>query len=185
MTAGAKVPWRFQFSGTLKAIYVMRYAMFSGGAAIALALAQRAYDGRVGIGLAFGLLVGLFLFRGQLRPFRVPAMGLGKERIHFVHRGLERTLEWSNVKSVSAHDRWVAVVLEAPAVRPDGTTGDSVEILARDYGLSAPALATVLEGFLQPVRRSALPPDAEVQRVLGVIPGAGPGSEAGGPRPGA
>lgn len=157
--AGAEVPWRFQFSGTLKAIYVMRYAMFSGGAAIALALAQRAYDGRVGIGLVFGLLVGLFLFRGQLRPFRVPAMGLGQERLHFVHRGQERTLEWTRVTSISPHDRYVALMLEG---------GGSMELLARDYGLSAQALATLLQGFLQPVRRGLLPADAEVQRALGV-----------------
>jgi hypothetical protein len=163
MTAAAEVPWRFQLSGTLKAIYVMRYAMFSGGAAIAFALAQRAYDGRVGIGLLLGLLVGLFLFRGQLRPFRVPAMGLGRERIHFVHRKQERTLEWAKVMSVSPHDRYVALMLEG---------GGSMEILARDYGLSAPALATLLEGFLQPVRRSLLPADPEVQRALGVAQGA-------------
>jgi hypothetical protein len=160
--AGGEVPWRLQFSGTLKAIYVMRYAMFSGGAAIALGMAQRAYDGHVGIGLALGFLVGLFLFRGQLRPFRVPAIGLGKERIHFVHRGKEKLVEWANVKSITPHDRWVALMLE---------TGDSVELLARDYGLSAQALATLLQGFLQPVRRSALPADAEVQRTLGVTPG--------------
>lgn len=153
------VPWRFQFSGTLKAIYVMRYLMFSGGAAIALAVAQRAYDGHVGIGLVFGLLVGFFLFRGQLRPFRVPAMGLGRDRIHFVHRKQDKTLEWTKVTSVSAHDRYVALVLEG---------GGSMEILARDYGLSAQALATLLQGFLQPVRRNLLPPDAEVRRALGV-----------------
>ena len=159
MTAGAEVPWRFQFSGTLKAIYVMRYAMFSGGAAIALALAQRAYDGHVGIGLAFGFLVGLFLFRGQLRPFRVPAMGLGRDRIHFVHRGQDKALEWTRVTSISPHDRYVALVLEG---------GGSMELLARDYGLSAQALATLLQGFLQPVRRNLLPADAQVVRALGV-----------------
>ena len=148
MTAigSATVPWRFQFSGTLKAIYVMRYAMFSGGAAIALALAQRAYDGHVGIGLVFGLLVGLFLFRGQLRPFRVPAMGLGRERIHFVHRKQDKALEWTRVTSISPHDRYVALVLEG---------GGSMELLARDYGLSAQALATLLQGFLQPATPSA------------------------------
>ncbi|HEY8206116.1 MAG TPA: hypothetical protein VIG99_01455 [Myxococcaceae bacterium] len=158
-TGGATVPWRFQFSGTLKAIYVMRYAMFSGGAAIALAVAQRAYDGHVGIGLIFGLLVGLFLFRGQLRPFRVPAMGLGRERIHFVHRKQDKALEWTRVTSISPHDRYVALVLEG---------GGSMELLARDYGLSAQALATLLEGYLQPVRRNLLPLDAEVVRALGV-----------------
>ncbi|HYV48418.1 MAG TPA: hypothetical protein VFA20_26340 [Myxococcaceae bacterium] len=160
MTAsGAEVPWRFQFSGTLKGIYVMRYLMFSGGAGIALAVAQRAYDGRVGIGLAFGLLVGLFLFRGQLRPFRVPAMGLGREQLHFVLKKQDKALEWAKVTSVSAHDRYVALVLEG---------GGSMEILARDYGLSSQALATLLQGFLQPVRRNLLPPDAEVRRALGV-----------------
>lgn len=159
MSDGAEVPWRFQFSGTLKAIYVMRYLMFSGGVAIALAVAQRAYDGHVGIGLVAGLLVGLFLFRGQLRPFRVPAMGLGRERIHFVHRKQDRAIEWDKVTSVSAHDRYVALVMEG---------GGSMELLARDYGLSSQALATLLQGFLQPVRRSLLPADAEVRRQLGV-----------------
>ena len=170
MTAEAAAPWRFQFSSTLKAIYVMRYAMFSGGAAIALALAQRAYDGHVGIGLALGLLVGLFLFRGQLRPFRVPAMGLGRERIHLVYRGQERTVEWALVSSISPHDRYVALVLEG---------GGSMELLARDYGLSAQALATLLQGFLQPSRRDQLPPDAEVQRALGVASTPGADSRAG------
>ena len=159
----SEVPWRFQFSGTLKAIYVMRYLMFSGGAAIAFALAQRAYDGRVGVGLLLGLLVGLFLFRGQLRPFRVPAMGLGREQIHFVHRKQDKALEWTKVTSISAHDRYVALVLEG---------GGSMEILARDYGLSAQALATLLQGFLQPVRRGQLPPDEEVVRALGAATGA-------------
>jgi len=154
----SEVPWRFQFSGTLKAIYVMRYLMFSGGAAIALAVAQRAYDGHVGIGLLLGLPVGLFLFRGQLRPFRVPAMGLGRDRIHFVHKKQDRALEWEKVASISAHDRYVALVLEG---------GGSMEILARDYGLSSQALATLLQGFLQPVRRNLLPSDAEVRRALG------------------
>jgi hypothetical protein len=167
--AGADVPWRFQFSGTLKAIYVMRYLMFSGGAAIALAVAQRAYNGHVGIGLALGLLVGLFLFRGQLRPFRVPAMGLGRDQLHFVHRKQDRPVEWTKVTSVSAHDRYVAVVLEG---------GGSMEILARDYGLSAQALATLLQGFLQPVRRNLLPSDAEVRRVLGAADGAASGAGA-------
>jgi hypothetical protein len=162
-TAGAAVPWRFHFSSTLKAIYVMRYAMFSGGAAIALAVAQRAYDGHVGIGLCAGLLVGLFLFRGQLRPFRVPAMGLGRERIHFVRKKRDEPLEWSRVTSISPHDHYVALMLEG---------GGSMEILARDYGLSAQALATLLQGFLQPARRGQLPPDAEVMRVLGAATGA-------------
>jgi len=156
-------PWRFQDSGTLKAIYVMRYAMFSGGAAIALAVAERAYHGRVGPGLASGLLLGLWLFRGQLRPFRVPALGLGKEQIHLVHRGKERALEWAGVRSISVRGRRVALEVEAP-----GGAAEPVELLARDYGLSAGSLAAMLEGLRQPARRSELPPDARVRREMGV-----------------
>lgn len=163
------MPWRFQFSGTLKAIYVMRYAMFSGGAGIALGVAERAVTGRTPfLGLLVGLGIGLLLFRGQLRPLTLPVLALGHRHLFFVRKGAAVRVPWVNLKAVSPRHLWVVVQLHAPGTRPDGTPGDSFELLARDFGLSAPALATLLEGYLEPGRRSGLPSDEDVEKRMGI-----------------
>jgi hypothetical protein len=167
------MPWRFQISATLKAIHVMRYAMFAGGVGIALGLALRAVTGEAPLwGLAVGLGVGLWIFRGQLRPFRLPALALGRTHLFFVRRGAAVRVPWGNVKGVSPGDRGaVRVELREPGTRPDGTAGSSFELKARDFGLGPAALGALLQGYLQPARRSGLPADEEVAKAMGISGG--------------
>jgi hypothetical protein len=162
-------PWRFQFSSTLKSIYVIRYLLFSGGAAIAVAMVQRLASGseRTGLGLLAGLAVGLVLFRSQLRPLSLPVLALGQEHLFFVRKGKAIALPWPAIRAVTERGKHVAVQLAATATRPDGTAGDAFELRGSDFGLTAPQLAQLLQGYREPLARSPLPTDAELRQAMG------------------
>jgi hypothetical protein len=170
MPASSPAPWRFQFSSTLKSIYLIRYLLFSGGAAIGVAMVQRLalHSERLGLGLLLGLAVGLVLFRGQLRPFSLPVLALGQDHLFFARKGSAVTVPWRAIQRVAEQDKVVSIQLDAPATLPDGKSGTSFELRGGDFGLGTRQLAQLLQEFQQPDRRATLPADAEVRQRLGL-----------------
>jgi hypothetical protein len=168
MQPSAPLPWRFQFSSTLKSIYLIRYLLFSGGAAIGLAMIQRLalHSERLGLGLLLGFALGLVLFRGQLRPFSLPVLALGQEHLFFVRKGSAIIIPWRAIQRVTEQDKVVAVQLDAPATLPDGKSGTAFELKGGDFGLNARQLAQLLQEHQQPAHRATLPTDAEVRQQL-------------------
>ncbi len=163
------LPWHFAFSSTLKAIYLIRFLLFSGGVAIAFAIGQRIAFGneRALTGLAIGLLLGLVLFRGQLRSLRWPTLTLSQEAIYLAQGKRVLRLPWTNVRKVAATADSATLELWASAVDPDGSSLDQVVLEARKLGTTADVLATSLQSNMESVElRARLPTDARVTTLL-------------------
>jgi hypothetical protein len=169
VAATAPAPWRFAFSGTLKSIYVIRWLLFSGGTAIAFAMVERlAFESeRPLLGLGLGFLVGLGVFRGQLRPLRWPSLSLSQDALYLVQGKQVTTLPWSSIRAVVAEGHLVTLQLAQPLTAPSGEVIDQVKLDAKKLGTSVPLLTDALAPVVADrAARSALPTDGKLRALL-------------------
>jgi hypothetical protein len=167
MMEAAMPRWRFAFSPNLKLIYLCRYGLFSGGCAIAGAMLQRMLTDppRAGLGLILGWVLGLYLFRGQLRPFRFFELALAQEQLFLVRRKKAWTIPWNKVASLEPSHQGVALKLTEPLPLPAGNPSTTVALRGRELGVSAALLADAV-GQAWAGGRSELPADEQVRRLL-------------------
>lgn len=159
-------PWRYGFSPTLKAIYVIRYLLFSGGVAVAAAMVQRAAFGAQPptLGLLIGLAVGLVLFRSQLRPLGYPALLLSRDALYVVRRKAFVTLPWTAIRSVAQEGEEVALSLDPPLPLPEGSTA-RFALRPAQLSVPAPRLSAELRAVVEdPRARAQLPDDAALRQ---------------------
>ena len=172
MTSMPTPRWRYAFSSTLKGIYVMRYLLFSGGAAIAGAMLERAItrsDATPLTGLLAGALLGLLVFRGQFSAARGPILGLSREHLHIVRKRVATTVPWSVIDGVTLAEGLVSLKFSAPLQAPDGSFVEEIRLDARRFGVGAAPLHQELSALAtDPAMRGALPPDRDVRLSLGL-----------------
>jgi hypothetical protein len=164
-----RAPFAFGASSALKGIYVIRYLMFSGGTAIAGAMIDRLAFGaeRGAFGLLAGLLVGLVVFRSQLKALWWPRIVLSQDALYLVQRKQAVTLPWSSIASVAHDGPRVVLQLKAPMKSPDGAAVDQIQLEAKKFASGAQGLADALRKPLDSAEeRAKLPPDPAVRKTL-------------------
>ncbi|MFZ5468412.1 MAG: hypothetical protein ACOZIN_03150 [Myxococcota bacterium] len=164
--------WRYGFSATLKGIYLIRYLLFSGGAAIAAAMVERLlFPGHAPVaGWVLGLGVGLFVFRGQLFPLSWPTLLLSRDHLYLVRKRQAMALPWKSVRAVRHDDARVTLELGEPMRAPDGQLADQISLEAKKLGTPAGDLVLELERLLtDPKALATLPEDVRVRRDLGLL----------------
>ncbi|MBI3183881.1 MAG: hypothetical protein HYZ28_17225 [Myxococcales bacterium] len=165
----APTEWRYGLSTTYRGIYLLRYLLFSSGLAVGFALLERQVLGSrppLG-GLAVGLLAGLVLFRGQLRPLRWPRVLLSRETLYVVHRRQTVALPWPALREVAQVGELVAIRLAQPIAAPSGEPAEEIRLEARKLGAAPDRLATALERLrTDSAARGGLPEDVAVRAVL-------------------
>ncbi len=114
-----------------------------------------------------GFLVGLVLFRGQLRPLRWPRLALSQSTLYVLSRRSAVQLPRQAIRSIGADDRTVTLNLSTPMQAPDGAVADQVHLIPQTLTIARDALQSTLSAWLNDGDfRSRLPSDAEVQARL-------------------
>jgi len=156
----------FSHSGTLRSIYVLRYFLFAGGAAVAGALLQlRATKvERPVLGLLVGLAVGLVLFLGQIRNAFAPRLALSQGALYLVKHRHSARLPWEHVREVVREGNRVVLRLSVPTSWNGRDPGSEIHLLPRQLGTGAEELFESLQGFaLEPSSRQMLPTDEDLR----------------------
>jgi hypothetical protein len=170
------VPWRYGISSTLKGVYVLRYLLFSGGAAIAGALLERATapSHRPWVGFLVGFLTGLIIFRGQLRALRWPRLYLARDSLYLVQARRVVALPWKALHAVSPTSGRLTLSLKEPLLAPDGHPAEAIQLEASKLGVAAADLERALRGYVEDATaRGRLPEDAQVLALLSPEPADG------------
>jgi len=153
---------RYGVSSTFRGIYVMRWLLFSGAAAIGLGWLELQWNrGQgAGTGLGIGLACGLVLFRGQLAPLRWPVLVLRRDRLHLLHRRKDVSFPWQAVARAFATGSQLTLEFRQPLLGPDGEPTAAIQLDARRFGVDAPTWAEELtELAANASARQALPPE--------------------------
>jgi hypothetical protein len=161
--------WTYGASSALRGIYLLRYLLFSGGLSIAGAMVHRAAlkSERPVLGLAVGLLIGLFLFRSQLRPLSWPRLVLSQNALYLVQRQRAVTLPWASISKVAVEGTRVSVQLKAPMTSPSGEVADQIQLESRMFAAGAAMLGAALSAAVEnPSERGRLPDDGKVRQLL-------------------
>ncbi|MGQ0507895.1 MAG: hypothetical protein ACT4TC_21545 [Myxococcaceae bacterium] len=163
--------WLYSYSSTLRSIYVLRFLLFSGGAAVAGGVIQRlaTQSDRVGWGLLLGLIAGMVLFRGQLAQVRAPSLALSREALYLVQRKQAVTLPWNTVSGVSIDGPRVVVQLSKTLETPGGAPADQIQLEAKRFGAAPTTLHNALStALLGEEARRTLPADDRVRSLLSI-----------------
>jgi hypothetical protein len=170
-TSNHTLPWRYGVSNAFKGIYVMRYLIFAGGLAIALAVLERTFlkSEHPVMGLVIGFIAGLLMFRSQLRPLFWPTLVLSQQSLYLLRRKHALALPWSNIRTVSEQSGRVALQLAEPMTSPEGQVVEQLQLDPRTLGTKAASLLALIQSAVQSTeRRSQLPTDAHVRRAVGL-----------------
>jgi hypothetical protein len=171
VTPADRLQWRFDTSGTLRGIYVIRFFLFSGGCAILGALVERAATGsdRSVAGLLIGFALGMVLFRGQLRALGWPALVLSQERLYLIVKGKAvAVIPWSSIGEVERQHGLVCLRL-VEAV--EGGSTQALRLVPRQHGVGLESLEKTLRTLAgDPALRSRLPSDEQLRRVSAIPP---------------
>jgi hypothetical protein len=171
VTQGDRLQWRFDTSGTLRGIYVIRYFLFSGGGAILGALIERAATGsdRSVAGLLIGFALGMVLFRGQLRALGWPSLVLSQEKLYLVAKGKAvAVIRWSSIGEIERQHGVVCLrLIEAVG----GGSSKALRLEPRQHGVGAESLEKTLRMLAgDPALRSRLPSDEQLRRASAIPP---------------
>jgi hypothetical protein len=153
----------------MRGIYVIRFLLFAGAVAIALAVVQRGLTGteRPLLGLGIGFLAGLFAFRGQLRAARGPKLFLSQTSLYLVQRRRAVVVPWTAIEGAPVESGRVTVRLREPMLGPDKLPTQAIKLNAHKLGAGTDDLSRALDGFArQTESRQQLPPDAAVQALF-------------------
>jgi hypothetical protein len=164
----ATLPLRIELSNTYRGIFVMRYLLFSGGLAIAGGVLERLArgPGHSLLGLLLGLVVGLFLFRGQLRPLRYPRLALSQDALYVLKSGSPVGVPWRDIGSIQASGDKVLLELTKT---PPGLAEPRLQLVARELGSQPDNLASRLSRFHRDEAfRANLSDDKRTRAVLGL-----------------
>lgn len=151
-------------SGTLRGIYLIRYLLFSGGAAIALALVERwaVVGQRPWHGLVVGFGLGLVLFRSQVSRARAPTLLLSRSALSLVGKGKSVHIPWGLVEQCSVAKARLNLKLSAPLSKQSGSS-TTLSLDPRDFGTSSQLLTEELAALAaDPAQRARLPSDEEL-----------------------
>lgn len=152
-------------SGTLRGIYLIRYLLFSGGAAIALALIERWANGgqRPWHGLILGFGLGLVLFRSQVSRARAPVLFLSRSALSLVGKGKAVHIPWGLVEQCSVAKARLKLRLSAPIFKQAGSSATTLCLDPRDFGTSSQLLTEELTALAtDPSQRAKLPSAEEL-----------------------
>ncbi len=169
---GDAMAWRLAASSTLRGIYVIRYFLFSGGCAILGALVERAAvaaDHPIA-GLLIGFVVGLVIFRGQLRPLSWPWLALSQEAVFLVRKGKAAAIPWSAIVEIEEQDRSVSLRLARPLRSVDGEDAEMIRLEPRKLGVARDFLANTLRLLARDRELRSRLPSAEQLRQASLIP---------------
>jgi hypothetical protein len=166
-----RLQWRFETSGTLRGIYVIRYLLFSGGCAILGALVERTATGtdRSVAGLLIGLALGMVLFRGQLRALRWPALVLSQDALYLLRKGKAvAVVPWTAIGEVERRDGLVSLRLVGSE---EGGFREALKLEPRQHGIGAESLQKTLRMLADNRElRSRLPSDEQLRRSAAIPP---------------
>jgi hypothetical protein len=165
-----RLQWRFETSGTLRGIYVIRYLLFSGGCAILGALVERTATGtdRSVAGLLIGMALGMVLFRGQLRALGWPALVLSQDALYLLRKGKAvAVVPWTTIDEVERRDGLVSLRL----VGSEGGSREALKLEPRQHGIGAESLQKTLRMLADNRElRSRLPSDEQLRRAAAIPP---------------
>ena len=158
--------WYYSHSSTLRSIYVLRYLLFSGGAAVAGALVQRSLVStrRPALGLMVGLVVGLVVFVGQLRHAFAPRLALSRDALYLLTYRRMARLPWELVREVLREGNDILLRLSAPVSWEGVGAVAEVRLNARWLGSTAAQLQSNLRALATDAGlRQKLPLDADLR----------------------
>jgi len=156
------MPLRIELSNTYRGIFVMRYLLFAGGLAVLGGVLERLVRGADHslLGLLAGLVMGLVLFRSQLKPLRFPRLVLSQDALYILKAGTPTRLAWQDIRDIRAQGD--SITLEVPQA-------PGLQLTAKELGSEAGTLASRLQRFRSDaVFRANLPDDKRTRASLGL-----------------